>query len=364
MPPTQKRQIRRPRKIRVPYKDREYFTENLGLQLKSAVPIGDALEALITTSRTKSMRKLLIQMRADIDAGYSLASAIDQSGLVGGQTLALIRLGEKSGHLVENLQLAALQEEKRHMFRAKIRSAMLYPVFVLSVTLLVGIGVAWFLLPRLSDTFTHLNVALPPVSKAILGVGVFLKSNGLVAVPAFVGGCFSLGYVLFVPQKTRWIGQRILLSLPGIGRLLREVELSQFGYLLGTLLNAGLPITQAIALLADASTSPQYQKFYRYLAQSLDDGFSIKDSLQRYKKSTRLIPGSVQQIIIAGERSGSLSDVLLVIGRTYEQKADVTTENLETIVEPVLLLFVASGVLLVGVSVLLPIYTLLGGLNQ
>ena len=360
---TQKK-LPKPRKIHVSYKDREYFTENLGLLLKSAVPVGDALESLASTARTKPMQKALAQMRTDIDAGYSLANAIERSRLVSGQTLALIRLGEDSGHLVENLQLAAQQEEKHHTFQAKIRSALLYPGFVLGVTLVVGLGVGWFLLPRLSETFGQLQVTLPLISRIMINIGVFLKNHGIVAVPIFLLVCSIIFYILFAAPKTKWIGRRMLFGVPGVGRLLREVEISQFGYLLGTLLEAGLPITQAVTLLAGASTAPQYQAFCRYLAVSLDDGYSMKDSLHRYKHSTRLLPASVQQMIIAGERSGSLSDVLLMVGRTYETKSDITTENLETIMEPVMLLFVAGGVLLVAISVLLPIYSLLGGLNK
>jgi type IV pilus assembly protein PilC len=358
------KQARKPRKQHVSYKDREYFTENLGLLLKSAVPVGGALDSLEATARTKPMRKALLQMRLDIEAGYSLASAIERSGLVGGQTLALIRLGEESGHLVENLQLAAQQEEKRHVFQSKIRSALLYPGFVLSVTLIVGLGVAWLLLPRLSETFAQLHVTLPPVTKFMINIGAFLQNHGVVAVPIFMTAAGFVGYILFAMPKTKWIGNRLLFTMPGIGRLMREVEVAQFGYLLGTLLEAGLPITQAVTLLAGASNSPQYQAFCRYLVRSLDDGYSIEDSLHRYKKSKKLIPASVQQMLIAGEHSGSLSSVLLVVGRTYEQKSDITTNNLETIMEPLLLLFVAGGVLLVGISVLLPIYSLLGGLNQ
>jgi type IV pilus assembly protein PilC len=351
-------------KIHVSYKEREYFSENLGLLLKSAVPVGDALDSLATTARTKNMRKVLSQMRTEVDAGNSLSASIERSGLVSVQTMALIRLGEESGNLVKNFQLAAQQEEKRHAFHAKIRSALLYPGFVLGVTLVVGLGVGWFLLPRLSDTFGQLQVKLPIVTRVMIGLGVFLKQHGIIAVPILllVGG--GMGYVLFAAPKTKWIGQRMLFMVPGIGRLMREVEIAQFGYLLGTLLEAGLPITQAISLLAGASTTPRYQAFCRYLAVSIGDGYSIKDSLQRYKNSNKLLPASVQQMMIAGEHSGSLSEVLLVIGRTYEEKSDVTTDNLETIMEPLLLLFVAGGVLLVAISVLLPIYSLLGGLNQ
>jgi type II secretory pathway component PulF len=351
-------------KARLSFKEREYFTENLALLLKSAVPIGEALKSLDATSPSKQMHRALKQMMDDVDAGLSLADALEHSGIVGNQTLALVRLGESSGRLVDNLKLAADQESKRHMFRSKIRSAMIYPAFVLSITLFVGLGIAWFLLPRLSNTFTQLQIQLPLISRITIGFGTFLKNHGVIAVPLFFVFVSVVGYFLFAAPKTRDIGRQFLFKLPGIGRLMREVEIAQFGYLLGTLLNAGLPITRALELLAQASQAPQYKRFYLALADSLDSGFSFKDSLLQYKGSNALLPPAVQQIIIAGERSGSLSDVLLTIGHTFEQKSDITANNLEAIIEPVLLIVVWIGVMIVAVSVIVPIYSLVGGLNK
>jgi type IV pilus assembly protein PilC len=346
------------------FKEREYFAENLALLLKSAVPIGDALESLAMTTKNAAMKKALAQMSADIEAGYSLANALERSSLASGQTLALIRLGESSGHLVENMQLAAEQEEKQHLFRAKIRSALIYPTFVLSLTVVVGLGVAWFLLPRLAETFSQLQVSLPPISRVMISFGVFLKAHGVVVVPLFLLVCLVLGYVIFAAPRTKQIGRRLLFMTPGIGRMLREVEIAQFGYLLGTLLEAGLSVTKATSLLAEASSSSQYQKFYRYLSESLEDGYSFKDSLHKYSKSSSLLPPAVQQMIIAGERSGSLPEVLLTIGRTYTQKSDVTISNLEAVLEPVLLVIVWLGVMMVAVAVIVPIYSLVGGINR
>ncbi len=354
----------RPHKVRLRFKDQEYFIENLALLMKSAVPVVDALTSLTSTVHNKRARQALAQMGTDIEAGYSLANALERSGLSAGQTLALVRLGEASGHLVENLQLAAQQEAKRHMLHSKIRSALIYPSFVLSLTLLVGLGIAWFLLPRLATTFSELHVKLPLISRVMIGFGLFLKAHGLVVVPAIVVGGLLLGYVLFSAPETKAIGRRFLFALPGIGRLMREVEIAQFGYLLGTLLEAGLSITKSIELLAHASSALQYQRFYKYLAHSLDDGYSFRESLARYKQSAALLPRAMQQMIVAGEHSGSLSEVLLTIGRAYEQKADITTANLETIMEPILLVIVWLGVLVVAVAVIVPIYSLVGGLGK
>ncbi|HSX28910.1 MAG TPA: type II secretion system F family protein [Candidatus Saccharimonadales bacterium] len=355
---------KKPHKRHLAFKEREYFSENLALLIKSAVPIGEALEALATTTHNKGMKKTLAAMQNDIEVGYSLADALERSGIVSSQTLALVRLGEHSGHLVENLQLAAQQEEKRHTFRAKVRSALIYPAFVLSLTVLVGLGVAWFLLPRLANTFSQLSVKLPFISRLLINFGIFLKAHGLIAVPLFIAACIGLAYLLFGFRYTKSIGQRLLFALPGIGKLMHEIEIAQFGYLLGTLLEAGLPITQALILLAHASTADQYQRLHQYLAQALDDGYSFKDSLGNYKPSNKLLPPAVQQMIIAGERSGSLSEVLLTVGRTYEQKADITTENLEVILEPIMLVIVWIGVMLVAIAVIIPIYSLVGGLNK
>jgi general secretion pathway protein F len=350
-------------KVHFSYKDREYASENIALLLRAAVPIGEALESLCTTSSSKSLRDALTTMQTDIEAGRSLADAMEHSGLANGQTLALVRLGEQSGHLVDNLELAAKQEEKRRMFKAKVRSALIYPSFVLGLTLIVGLGVSWLLLPKLAETFKQLHIDLPLISRVMIDFGLFLKNYGFIAVPLCLVALVALWYVLFIAPRTRHIGLTMLYYVPGIGRLLKEVEIAQFGYLSGTLLEAGLSITQTMRLQADASTSPRYRHFYEYLVTALDDGYSLRECLSRYPKSPKLLPPAVQQMIIAGERSGSLPEVFKTFGKTYEQKADITTQNLQSIMEPVLLVIVWIGVMLVAVGIIVPIYSLVGGLS-
>jgi type II secretory pathway component PulF len=351
-------------KFHLASKEREYLTTNLSLLLRSAVPIGDALQSLSETGASSQFKKAIAQIQRDIDNGFSLHKALSRSGVVSSQTLALIQLGEQSGNLVENLAVAAKQEEKQHIFQAKVRSALLYPVFVLGLTTIVGIAVAWFLLPRLSETFAQLDVELPFISKVFINLGIFLKANGIWAVPAFLGALTLLGTLLFVLPQTKNLGRRLVFHIPGIKRLLYEIEVARFGYLLGTLLRAGLPVTQALQLLHEASNAPQYRMFYAWLKQNFEDGYSFRTSFSHNRRlSNKLIPPSVQQMVIAAERSGALPETLVSIGDIYEEKADITTKNLETILEPLLLVLVAFGVLLVAIAVIMPIYGLLGGLD-
>lgn len=355
---------RKIRRYHIKSKDRESFTSNLALLLRAGVPIGEAFQSMREVSRSKSLNQALMQMQADVEEGMQLWKSLDRSGIVSGQTLALVQLGEEAGKLVENLKVAAKQEEKQRVFRSKIRSALLYPTFVLSVTGLVGIGVAWFLLPRLAQTFSQLKLNLPLISRILIGFGTFLQNNGIWAVPGGLFIIIFISYFLFANSKTKGLGQRIMYRIPGISKLLYEVELARFGYLLGTLLEAGLSVTQALQLLHDATTSIRYKKLYIYLKGAFDDGYSFKESLLRYKKAKKLIPPAIQQMIIAGERSGALPETLTEIGNIYEERADISTQNLEVVLEPILLVLVAGGVLMVAVAVILPIYSLVGGLGQ
>lgn len=344
-------------------KDREYFTSNLSLLLKANVAVGEAFESLKQTSKSRPLREALTQMQRDIDDGLSLWKTLEHSHIVSPQTLALVQLGEHSGNLAENLQVAALQEEKQRIFRAKVRSALMYPGFVVGITLIVGLGVSWFLLPKLAQTFTSLKVELPFISRVFINFGVFLQQQGLWAVPAMFGVGLLLGYLVFGLPKTRAFGQWLLTHIPGVSRLLHEVEIARFGYLLGTLLESGLNVTEALDLLSRATTFNTYKKLYAHLRATLEEGYSFAASFPKHKKAARLIPPAVQQMVIAGERSGALPDTLQNIGKIYEQKADISTQNLEAILEPVLLVIVWLGVLGVAVAVILPIYSLVGGLG-
>ena len=344
-------------------RDKTYFSSNLASLLEASVPVGDIFESLQETTHSRRFKAALKQMGRDVDEGMPLWKALDRSGVASDQMLALVKLGEGSGNLVGNLRVAARQEEKQRLLQAKIISALLYPAFVLGITIVVGLGVAWFLLPRLSETFTQLHVKLPLISRIIMNVGNFLGENGIWLVPGVILSSASLVYILFVARGTRNIGRRLLFHTPGISRLLSEVEVARFGYQMGTLLEAGMTVMQSLSMLEEAVTVPKYRKFYKYLRGSFDDGYSLKSSLNKYRGINKLLPPAVQQIIIAGERSGGLSDAFLRVGKIYEEKSDITTQNLEAILEPVLLVLVWFGVLVVAVGVILPIYSLVSGLQ-
>ncbi len=345
-------------------KEREYLVENFSMLVSSGINISIALESVEREMKTAGMKKTLQLMREEILGGSSIWRAMEKSGIFPRNAISLTKIGEESGRLPQNLKVIAIQEQKEKVFRSKIRSAMMYPVLVLSLTLFVGIGIAWFILPRLATVFSQMKIDLPAITKILIATGIFLKNYGTIAIPVFL---FVVGAIIFFTfsfSKTKFIGQRILFSFPAVKKLIQETEMARFGFLLGTLLESGMPVTVALESLSDITSFRIYKNFYGYLKKQIEEGNSFKKSFSNYKKIDKLIPNTIQQMVVAGEQSGNLSEILVKIGQIFEEKTDTTTKNLTVILEPILLVIVWLGVVAVALAVILPIYSLIGGLNS
>lgn len=345
-------------------KEKDYIIENLSLLIGAGLDVLAALTLLKSDVRSSAMRRALDSMINDIDSGSSLSEALDGSGLFPAYMVTLIRIGEESGKLEENLHVVALQDERDRSFRSQVRSAMMYPIFVFSFTIVIGVGISWFILPRLATVFGGLHLKLPLITQLLMQTGQWLGIHGATAVPLFLLASITIFYIVFFFRPTKFLGQWFLFQLPGIKKLLQELELSRFGYLLGTLLEAGIPITIAVDSLVQATSFPAYRKLYKHLQTHLEEGDSVQKSLSSFRHSTRYIPAPVQGMIAAGEQSGTIAVALLRLGQNFSTKTEATAKNLTTLLEPILLLIVWCGVMGVALAVFLPIYNLIGGLDQ
>jgi len=341
-----------------------FFIENLSMLLASGMTISTAIAAIKTDLRSPRMKELVTNIEADVNAGVRTSVALEKTQLLPAQIISLIRVGEETGHLAQNLKVIVSLQHRELAFTSKVRSAMLYPVLVLGLTFVIGVGVTWFILPRLATVFGQLDVDLPLITRVLIAGGTFLGTYGIVVVPTILVLAVCAAYMLFGYPKTKAIGQNLLLLVPGVGKLVLEVEISRMGYLLGTLLASGIPVVDALSSLSRATNFQKYRKFYEFLKVKVEEGNSFQKSFSFYPGSSRFVPTPVQQMIVAGSQSGSLSDTLLKIGTLYEEKIDITMKNLTTLIEPVLLVFVWMGVVAVALAVILPVYSLIGGLNK
>lgn len=343
--------------------EREYFIENLGMLIASGMDVLEAMESIQGEIRTPQMKKVVSQMRSDIENGVPIWKTFSRTGFLPENIVSLIRIGEESGRLSENLGIVATQQQKARLLQSHLRTGMAYPLLVLSLTVFIGVGIAWFILPRLALVFRQLKLELPLITKVLLACGSFLDKYGLYAVPAFFILLVACFYFVFVFQKTRHIGQFLMLHFPVLKRLIQEIELSRFGSMLGMLLSADLSLPASLESLEQATPFRSYKRFYRFLRDQLDDGNTFFQAFSAYPRCRRWVPSPIQQMIVTAERSGGLSTAFLKIGSTYENKSENTTKVLSVLLEPILLVIIWGGVVSVALAVILPIYSLVGGIN-
>jgi len=343
--------------------DKDYIIENLTLLADSGMGIWSALDSISEGTNSKRVKRVVENIKTDIEAGCPLWQALSSASLFPEKAISLIKIGEKSGRLTANLKVVSEQQQKERSFNSKIRGALMYPVFVFVVAVVVGIGIAWFILPKLAAVFSQLKVKLPFITKIFIDLGSFLGQYGTVVVPLFLAVFFILIFFIFFFKHTKGIGQFIIFNAPIFNKIIQQMELARCGYLLGSLLEAGMPIVESIKSIKETASFYNYRKFYKFLERSVEEGNSFQKSFSSYKRINKLFPSPIQQMIVAAEKSGHLSGALRKIGEVFEERLENTTKNLAVILEPVLLVIVWLGVMVVALAVILPIYGLIGGLK-
>ena len=357
-----KRPIKKLSKYAVSRDTREYFPETLSMLISTGVTVGLSLEIISKEVTSKKVKNAILAIRDKVDEGGTLWKAIGESGILSASSVALIKAGEESGRLAENLKVVSDQTHRINTINSKVRSALIYPSFLIVLLILVGSGISLFLLPRLSEIFNGLDVELNLLTKIMINFGVFWSHWGLAITGLFFVAIFFIGVGIAYLRPVRIAAESVLYLIPGIKTLIYQTELSRLGFIMGSLLEAGLPIVDVLDSLADAFSTNRYRKIALIIKTNVEEGQSIAKTFDKIK-DRKALPGPIRQLIVSSEQSGNLSTTLLKISDIYEEKAEITAQNLETVLEPIILILIAVGVLFVALSVILPIYSLLGGIK-
>ncbi len=345
-------------------KERKFLFENIALMLLGGLNITDVLESIEGELKSTKIKGMVRKMHDQIQNGDPIWKAFRDAGILSEHLLSVIKIGEESGRLAENLQIVVEQKERDAEFRAKLRSASLYPSFVVVLMIIIGLGIGIFILPRLAGIYQNLAVDLPLVTRIMISVGDFMGSYGYIVGPIVLLALSSIVYILFINKKTKTLGQSLILKTPVIKRLVQEIEISRLGYLLGTLLNAGIPLVDALNLVKDSSTYFVYQKMYGGWVIRIEQGYTLKESFEKVPETARFLPLYPKQAIITGEKTGTLGDALVKVGEIYIKKNENSTKDLSVVLEPLLLMVVWIGVAFIAFAVILPIYSLVGDITN
>lgn len=333
------------------------ITRNLGATIKAGLSIVEALDILVADATKNAVRRVLTDTRSNVENGKPLSMTFANYPRVFPPVfIGLLKAGELSGKMDETLSELARYLSREYGLKRKIKGALAYPIILLIGSLLV-IGLLFmFVLPRLANTFSQSGIELPFMTRVLVGASNAISSHIVLVLGLIIG----IVLFFFYARKTPW-GRRGLLKiafhLPVFGEMVRKVALVRFARTLGTLLSSGMPITDSLDLVASAVGNPAYSAIIKSANESVAKGVAISETLVKYPDH---FPRFLTSLIAVGEKTGTLEQILITFAEFMDEEVDNTVKNLTNVLEPVLLLFMGLFIGVIAVSILLPIYQLVG----
>lgn len=337
---------------RVSRKDVVLFSRQLSMMFKSKIPLIEALKVLSEQTANASFKEKILSLSDEVEGGSSLSKAISKYPKVFSSFyVSIVKAGEVSGKLSEALEYLANHLEREYHFLSKIRGALIYPLLVLVMVIFIMAIMIFYIIPSLKTIFE--GAELPQVTKIVLAATDFLKRWSLLLFSIFLILVFSaLRY--HRTQRGKKIIDKILLRIPMVSPLLKMVYLARFAENLATLISGGLYISQALQVTGDIMGNSVYKEAIFSARDEVRKGESISSVLSRFPSA---FPPIFVQMILVGEKTGSLDVGLTNIADFYQKESERAIESLLSILEP--LMIIILGVIVGGMilAILLPIYS-------
>ena len=334
------------------------FFQQFTILIEARVPIVSALRTISDQEDNKYLRIILKEIADNVEEGMIFSEAVRKyPDVFNALTVNVLHAGEVSGELQKSVEIISDNIEKSYQLTGKIKSALYYPIFVLSAAFIIGFLVITFILPKLTLMIKEMGISVPWYTTALIWLGDFMNAYWwavLIVMTAVGGGIYY--YLNTEAGKAEM--QVILLRLPVIGTLARGVYLTRFADTLGALLNGNIPVVKALMIVSQVVGNEVFEKIIIEAADQVKAG-SVMSSV--FIQSEEM-PAIVSQMVRIGEETGTLPHVLKSIGKFYSQEVDNMTRSLTTLIEPVLIVFLGIGVGIMVVGVLLPIYNIAGQL--
>ncbi len=351
-------------KMSVRQVDRMLLAKHLATMVKAGIPIDEALDILREEASSKRTRKVLEAVLARVNGGESLAESLSAfPAFFPNLFVHMVRVGEESGTLEENLQYLAMQLEHDYETIQKVKSAAAYPLIVLVLAFFMGGAMSFLILPKLIPLFLSLGQDLPWPTRLVLFTSKFMVSYGAYFFPSVVVVFFAIRAALHsAPIRPFW--HQVLLRIPVIGKLVTNVNLARSTRTLGILLKSGLPIVESLTITKETIGNEVYRSLFLRAATDVELGVALSEAMKKEVSSKRILPTIVPRMINVGERTGTLDESLLSLADFYEKEVDNSAKTLSTALEPMLIIGIGAAVGLIALSIIMPIYQLTGSVAE
>lgn len=334
-------------------KELSVFTRQLATLLKAGMPLLRGLEVLGRQERNAGLHGVIEAMTEAIKSGGSLSEAMAQHPKVFGQLyLNMIKAGEAGGVIGVALERLASFQEKSLQLRGKIAAAMVYPVIVMAVAMLILVGLLVFVVPKFQQIFADLlkGAPLPALTQAVLSVSSVAKDHFLLGAGVLIVGWIALKIFVGTPAGMR-LFDGLIIRLPFFGDLFLKGIITRFGRTLGTLLSSGVPILPALLITRDTCGNSRVGDAITDVHDRVKEGAPVARPLE----AANVFPPMVTSMIDVGEHTGQLPEMLGKVADIYEEEVDNAVAGLSSLIEPILILFLALVVGTIVIALFLPI---------
>src|SRR3954451_10263406 len=343
---------------KVKTKEIAIFFRQFSVMIDAGLPLVQCLEILGANQENPVFQKTLNGVRTTVEGGATLANAMRQYPKVFDDlTTNMMEAGEAVGILDIILQRLAIYVEKAVKLRAAVKSALIYPVSVVSLAfLIVGALLKW-VVPIFANLFIGLGVTLPLPTRIVMGLSTFVGHFWWFFIVGIVGFFFGIKQIRKDP-KGRYYFDYCLLKLPILGVLLRKIAVARFTRTLGTLITSGVPILEALTITARTSGNAVLEEALMKVRKAIEEGRTIVDPL----RESGVFPSMVTQMIGVGEATGAMDAMLQKIADFYEDDVDTATKDMLAMLEPIIIGILGVAVGGIVISLYLPLFSMIAKL--
>ncbi len=333
------------------------FFRQLTIMFKSKVPLVEALETVGEQIKNKYFKSKILKIVEEVEGGNSLSIALSShQDIFSPFIIAVVKSGELSGKLSESLEYLANHIEREYEFMGKLKGAMIYPLFILFIALAIFSLMVFFILPQIKAIFESSNVELPLLTKIIFTIGDFIREKLKILI------LFSLSFlVLSLSFKNTPKGKKIFswlsLNIPFLKEFFKKIYLARIAENLSTLVSAGLAITTSLEITSEVVGNEIYKKAVLAVQEEVKRGEQINTAVKSFPN---LFPPLFGQMILVGEKTGTLDTTLMHLVEFYQKEVNRAIESFLKMLEPLLLATIAVGVGIFAVAVITPIYKMMG----
>jgi type IV pilus assembly protein PilC len=341
-------------------KELAVFTRQFSVMIDAGLPLVQCLEILATQQENKTFQKVLSGTRSSVEGGTTLSAAMKQYPKVFDPLFTnMVEAGETGGILDTILQRLAAYIEKNVKLQRAVKSALIYPIGVLTIAAGVITLLLWKVVPIFATLFAGLGVSLPLPTRIVIALSHFVGSIfGFLIFVGVIAGVVGIKIWYGTPGG-RFVLDTIILKIPVLGILMRKIAVARFTRTLGTLISSGVPILEGLDITAKTSGNAVIERALFKVRKSLEEGKSLTDPL----KESEVFPGMVTQMIAVGEQTGAMDAMLQKIADFYEEEVDSAVKDLLTALEPIMIVFLGLVVGGVVISMYLPLFSLIGQLS-